>query len=256
MTAPIEVVVSPDEDVLAAAAAARLITRLVDAQREHGTASVGLTGGGVGTATLRAVASSPARHAVDWGRVDVFWGDERFVPADDDERNEKQAREALLDSLPFDPQRIHPMAASDGPDGDDLDAAAARYAELLRSLSPDGSDRDRPTLPRFDVLLLGMGPEGHTASMFPETPAVREQDRTVVPVEDCPKPPPRRISLTRAAIASADEVWLIAAGEGKADAIARAVEGADPVELPAAAAVGRRRSLWLIDRAAASGLSS
>lgn len=248
-TAPIEVIVHPDEDVLAAATAARLLTRLVDAQSASGVASVVLTGGGVGIKTLEAVLASPARDAVDWSRVDVWWGDERFVAAADDERNEKQARKALLDHLPFAPERIHPMGPSDGPDGDDLEAAAARYADELAAAAPDGS-----AVPHFDVLLLGMGPEGHTASMFPDTPAAREQERSVVGVEGCPKPPPRRISLTRSSIAAADEVWLVAAGDGKADAVAAAVRGAGPVEIPAAAAVGRRRSLWLLDRTAASGL--
>jgi len=249
-TAPIEVVVHPDEDVLAAATAARLITRLVDAQAARGTASVVLSGGGIGTKTLRQVAASPARTAVDWSRVDVYWGDERFVPADSDDRNEKQARQALLDQLPLDPERVHPMAASDGPDGDDLEAAAARYADLLASQAPDGS-----AVPRFDVLMLGMGPEGHTASMFPETSAVREQERTVVGITECPKPPPVRISLTRRAIATADEVWLIAAGESKAEAVERAVRGEGPIQVPAASAVGRYRSLWLLDREAASKLA-
>lgn len=241
----------PDEDVLAEATAARLITRLVDAQSARGVASVVLTGGGVGTATLRAVASSPAQAAVDWSKVDVYWGDERFVPADDDERNEKQARAALLDRLPFDPARIHAMDASDGPHGGDLHAAAARYADLLASMAPDGQP-----VPRFDVLMLGMGPEGHTASMFPHSEAVQEDERTVVGVVECPKPPPTRISLTRRAINSADEVWLVAAGEAKAEAIAKAVRGAGPIDVPASCAVGRHRSLWLVDRAAASRLGS
>jgi 6-phosphogluconolactonase len=248
-TAPIEVLVCPDENVLANAVAARLITRIVDAQSARGVASIVLTGGGVGIATLRAVAASPAQEAVDWSRVDVYWGDERFVPADDDERNEKQAREALLDRLAFDPERIHPMPASDSADGGNVDAAAARYADLLAAAAPDDA-----SVPRFDVLMLGMGPEGHTASMFPETDAVAETDCAVVGVTECPKPPPTRISMTRMAIASADEVWLIAAGEGKADAVARAVRGAGPIEVPAASAVGRHRSLWLLDRAAAGEL--
>jgi 6-phosphogluconolactonase len=250
-TAPIEVLVCPDEDVLAEAAAARFITKIADAQSVYGTASVVLTGGGVGTKMLRAVATSPAQAAVDWSKVDVYWGDERFVPADDDERNEKQAREALLDRLPFDPDRIHPMSASDGPEGGSQKDAAVRYADLLAAAAPDGQ-----AVPRFDVLLLGMGPEGHTASMFPHSEAVSEDERTVVGVVECPKPPPVRISLTRAAINSADEVWLVAAGEAKADAVAKAVRGAGPIEVPAACAVGRRRSLWLLDRAAASGLGS
>src|SRR3954454_7073459 len=184
-TAPIEGIVHPSQTVLAEATAARLITRMVDAQSASGSASVVLSGGGVGIATLEAVAASPARDAVDWSRVDVYWGDERFVPADDDERNERQARTALLDHLPFGADRIHAIAAAEGPYGDDIAAAAAAYADLLTARAPDGA-----AVPRFDVLLLGMGPEGHTASMFPHTDAVREEERSVVHVLECPKPPP------------------------------------------------------------------
>ncbi|MCU1672257.1 MAG: pgl, partial [Frankiales bacterium] len=132
------VVVCKDADVLAHATAARLLTRIVDAQAARGEASVVLTGGGVGIATLQAVRASSARAAVDWSRVSVWWGDERYVPGDDDERNDKQAREALLDALPLDPRRVHPMPAADGPDGADVDAAAARYADQLAAAAPHG----------------------------------------------------------------------------------------------------------------------
>ena len=150
MSAPPTVVVHPDADVLAHAVAARLLTRLVDAQAGRGTASVVLTGGGMGIALLRAVRASPARAAVDWRRVDVWWGDERFVAADDPERNERQAREALLDALYLDPARVHPMGALGGADGDDPDAAAERYAAELAAAAPadrdvDGSAHDEGT---------------------------------------------------------------------------------------------------------------
>ncbi|MDQ1635211.1 MAG: 6-phosphogluconolactonase [Frankiaceae bacterium] len=247
--APIEVQVAPDESVLAEVAAARLVTSLLDAQARYGSASVVLAGGGVANKMLAAVAASPARHALDWSRVDVWWSDERFVSADDDERNEKQAREALLDHVPVDPARIHPMPALDGPDGHDIDAAAARYADTLAAAAPDGE-----VVPRLDVLLLGMGPEGHTASMFPRSSAVGEQQRMVIGVAECPKPPPLRISLTRPAIAAAEQVWLIAAGDAKAEAVASAASGADPHDLPVASARGRLRTLWLLDQAAASRL--
>jgi 6-phosphogluconolactonase len=248
VTAPAEVVVHPDADVLAAATAARLLTRLADVQAARGEASVVLTGGGVGIAVLEQVRDSPARAAVDWSRVDVWWGDERFVAADDPERNEGQAREALLDHLDLVPTRVHPMGARGGPDGDDADAAAARYADALRAAAPEGAQ-----VPAFDVLLLGMGPEGHTASIFPDSPAARD-DRPVIGVHDCPKPPPTRVSLGFPALGRARETWVIAAGEGKAPAVAQALAGADRVSLPVAGVGGTERTLWLLDAAAAGAL--
>jgi 6-phosphogluconolactonase len=242
------IVVSKDADVLAAAVAARLLTRLVDAQALRGRASVVLTGGGVGIASLRAVRASAARAAVDWRRVDVWWGDERFVAADDDDRNEKQAREALLDNLDLDPARVHPMPARGGPDGDDADAAAARYADELGAAAPSDAD-----VPAFDVLLLGMGPEGHTASIFPESPAAYDE-RTAFAVHGCPKPPPTRISMGFAALNAAREVWMVVAGEDKAAAVAMALGGAGRIQVPAAGVEGRSVTLWLLDEAAASKL--
>ena len=242
------VVVAKDPAVLAASAAARLVTQLVDAQADRGEASVVLTGGGIGIDTLRAVRQSPARAAVEWSRVSLWWGDERFVAADDDERNEKQAREALLDSLDLDPTRVHPMPPLDGPDGDDVDAAAARYAEELRAAAPRGRG-----VPLFDVVLLGMGPEGHTASIFPESPAAHEE-RPAFGVHGCPKPPPTRISLGFDALSSAREVWMLVTGADKAPAVAMALGGAGRVQVPAAGVSGRVQTLWLLDEAAASKL--
>ncbi|CAN5330201.1 6-phosphogluconolactonase [soil metagenome] len=246
-SAPV-VVVAKDPEVLAASVAARLVTRLADAQALRGTASVVLTGGGVGIAVLESLRSSPARHAVDWRRVDVWWGDERFLAADDPERNELQARQALLDALDLDPARVHPMGAQGGPDRDDADAAAARYADEL--LQAAAADHD---VPAFDVLLLGMGEEGHTASICPESPAAHDE-RTAVGVHGCPKPPPTRISLGFPAINSAREVWMIVAGAGKAPMVAMALSGAGRVQVPAAGVSGRSATLWLLDEAAASRL--
>jgi 6-phosphogluconolactonase len=249
MSNPAEVIVHRDPMLLARAVAARLITRLVDVQAARGSASVVLTGGGIGTATLEAVRDSPAVNAVEWDRLDVWWGDERFVPADDDERNEKQARQALLDAVPVDPSRIFAMGASDGPNAEP-EEAAERYAELLRK---HATPEDHGPVPSFDVLLLGIGPEGHTASIFPESPAVHDT-RPVVAVHGCPKPPPTRISLTLPSIRAAREVWVIVAGESKAEAAQMALSGAGEVQIPAAGAVGRSRTLWLLDDAAASRL--
>lgn len=227
--------------LLTATTAARLVTRLVDIQSSGRIPSVALTGGGTGTGVLAALNASPARDAVDWRRVDVFWGDERFVPAEDPERNELQARQALLDHVRTDPARVHAVAASDGPYGDDVDAAADAYGAVV-----DAQDG-------FDLVMLGLGEEGHVASIFPESPAVYD-DRPVVAVRNCPKPPPTRVSLTLPTIRRAAEVWIITAGRNKAGAVALALGGAGEVALPAAGAVGRSRTLWLLDREAASAL--
>ncbi|GGO81429.1 6-phosphogluconolactonase [Wenjunlia tyrosinilytica] len=250
MTAP-QVVVHRDKDLMAKAAAARLITKVVDAQAATGSASVVLTGGRNGNALLAAIAESPARDAIDWSRLDLWWGDERFLPEGDPERNHTQARAALLDSVPLDPARVRPMPASDGPEGNDPEAAAEAYSEELAKATRPG---DHGGVPSFDVLLLGVGPDTHVASLFPEHPAVREVERTVVAVRGAPKPPPTRISLTFPAIRSAREVWLLAAGEDKADAVAIALGGAGEIQAPAAGARGTSRTLWLLDRSAAANL--
>jgi 6-phosphogluconolactonase len=244
MSAGTSIVVLPDPGLLAAAAAARLITVLVDAQAAGGPAHAVLTGGSSGTAVLEAVASSPARDAVDWGGVDLWWGDERFLPAGDPERNETQARAALLDRLPLDPARVHPMAPSDGEFGDDVDAAAAGYAAELAAAGSSG-------VPVFDVLMLGVGPDGHIASLFPGHPGFAVRTGTVIAVRNSPKPPPTRISLTLPALQSARQTWLLAGGDGKTDAVTRALGGE---ALPAASVHGSERTLWLLDRAAAAKL--
>ncbi|TDC26841.1 6-phosphogluconolactonase [Streptomyces sp. 8K308] len=244
MTGTPRLVVHDDKELMAQATAARLITEIVDAQTARGSASVVLTGGRNGNGVLAALAGSPARESVDWARVDLWWGDERFLPEGDPDRNETQARQALLDDLPLDPARVHPMPASDGRHGDDVDAAATSYAaELAVAAGP------------FDVLMLGVGPDTHVASLFPGLPAVREEKRTVLAVRDAPKPPPTRITLTLPAIRSARQVWLLAAGEDKAEAAATALTGeVAAVDAPAAGARGTARTLWLLDRAAASAL--
>jgi 6-phosphogluconolactonase len=248
VTASAEVVVHRDAALLAKAAAARLITKLLDAQAARGSASVVLTGGGIGGATLRAVRESPIIDVVDWTQVDVYWGDERFVDRGSDERNERAAYDALLDHLDLDPERVFPMGWAGGEDHHDPEAAAERYARILASRAPEGA-----LVPRFDVLLLGLGPEGHVASIFPESAAASDE-RTVVAVHECPKPPPTRISLTHTAINAADEVWVIAAGGEKAHAAKLALSGAAALDVPAAGATGASKTLWLLDRAAASEL--
>ncbi|MFW6689719.1 6-phosphogluconolactonase [Streptomyces sp. MAR4 CNX-425] len=248
MSAP-QIVVHRDRELMAEAAAARLITKVVDAQAARGAVSVVLTGGRNGNGLLAALAAAPARDAVDWSRLDLWWGDERFLPAGDPDRNATQARAALLDAVPVDPARVHEMPAAQAEFGADADAAAAAYA---RDLAAAARPEDHGPVPAFDVLLLGVGPDTHVASLFPELPGVRETERTVVGVHGAPKPPPTRISLTLPAIRAAREVWLLAAGEDKARAAAMALSGAGEIQTPAAGARGLRRTLWLLDRPAAA----
>lgn len=245
-----EVIVHRDAELLAKAVAARLVTRLVDAAAARGTASIVLTGGGIGTAVLAELAAAPARDAVDWRHLDVWWGDERYVPSGDPERNETGARAALLDHVDVDPARVHPMPPSDGPDGDEPDAAAARYATWLKEAA---TPEDQGPVPSFDVLLLGIGPEGHIASLFPGMPALYDE-RSVVAVRNSPKPPPTRLSLTLPSIDAAKEVWILASGKEKAGAVALALAGTGPVQVPAAGAHGRQRTLFLLDSDAAGQL--
>lgn len=234
-----------DTDALVTAAGDRLVAAIKAAIAARSQATIVLTGGGTGIGLLKRVGER--RDEIDWSKVHIYWGDERFVPQDDDERNDKQAREALLDHVGIPEVNVHAMAASDGEFGDDLAAAAAGYAQLL------GANFDTAE-PEFDVHLLGMGGEGHVNSLFPHTPAVRETRRLVVGVPDSPKPPPRRITLTLPAVRSSREVWLVVSGEAKADAVAAAIGGADPVDIPAAGAIGREHTVWLLDEAAASKL--
>ncbi len=253
MTGTPTVVVHRDAELLVQAVAARLVTRLVDVQAARGHAHLVLTGGRVGIATLAALAACPARDAIDWTALDVWWGDERFLPEGHPDRNATQADDALLRHVRIPAERVHRMPASDGPYGEDLDAAAAAYAEMLHARA---RAEDHAATPSFDVLLLGVGPDGHVASLFPEHPALYAQGSTVIGVRGSPKPPPLRVSLTMAAIRAAQDVWLVASGTDKAAAVSLALTGAGEYAIPAAGAQGRRRTLWLLDRAAAGSLVS
>ncbi|MBF6542796.1 6-phosphogluconolactonase [Nocardia brasiliensis] len=232
-----------DTDSLVAAAAAKFVDVVVAAQAARGSASVVLTGGGTGIGLLEVVRKAPG--AIDWSQLDVFWGDERFVPAADGERNDLQARQALLDHVPVDPARVHPVAASDGEYPDPIEAAAEYSAAVHAYLAEHGA---------FDLHLLGMGGEGHVNSLFPDTDAVREDHELVVAVTNSPKPPPVRVTLTVPAIRRTRHVVLVVGGAAKAEAVAAAIAGADLVDIPAAGAVGLESTTWLLDQPAASAL--
>ncbi len=238
------VIVQADKAALADAVAARFVRKLRDLIEEFGEATIVLTGGTMGAAVLSAVRHAPKRDKVDWSRVNIWWGDERWLPAGDPERNETQARDALLDHIPLDPERVHPMAASDS--GLSLDDAAAAYAAELAANAKRGG------LPYLDITFLGVGPDGHIASLFPERSGIREVEATVIGVRNSPKPPPERLSLTLPVLNSSARVWLVVAGADKAAALGLTLAGASMNEVPAAAIEGRRSTLFFVDAEAAA----
>jgi 6-phosphogluconolactonase len=241
-----EIEVSTDEQDLARTVAERLVEALGRIQAEGRVPSVVLTGGSIADRVHRAVLEVPEHSGVDWARVDVWFGDERFVAADDSDRNALHAKEAFLSALPVDPARIHEMPSSDGAHGDDVDAAAAVHAQEIGRVLGDE--------PRFDVLMLGIGPDGHCASLFPGHEALHAEG-TVVGVRSSPKPPPTRLSLTMGMLRRADEVWFIASGGEKAQAVREAINGQDIEAVPASGPRGRERTCWFLDTEAAAELS-
>lgn len=238
---------SGSSDELAELVAAALVATLADVQAQGRVPSVALTGGTIAARIHEAVAGSPDAARVDWARVDVWFGDERFLPAAHPDRNAGQAA-VLLDALPFDPARVHPMPAADGDHPGDLGAAATAYGDELRSQG-DGT---------FDVVMLSLGPDGHIASLFPGSRQLDVHDAIAIPVTDSPKPPPERITLSFEALNRSREVWFLVSGAAKAEVAARALaSGAgrpDVHELPAVGVHGEERTVWFLDEDAAAGL--
>ena len=233
------VVIYADQQAVADATAARLGVTVSDVLAARGVAHLVLTGGTVGIGLLASLAASPLAGLIDWTSVHVWWGDERFVGAGDADRNEGQAQEALLGRVPIPEENIHRVGSSDAFASAE-DAAAAYALEITTQGTPV-----------WDVVMLGMGPDGHVASLFPGHPVYAAADvAEAVTVHDSPKPPPVRISLSLASINRAREVWVVAAGAPKAEAVARGLAG--DTQLPAATVAGTERTLWLIDAAAAT----
>ena len=244
---PVRVVRLGTPDEVARVVADELVATLVAAQQEGRVPAVVLTGGSIARKVHAAVASHPERNHVDWKGVEVWWGDERFVPVHDDERNATQAWEDMLSKLPLDRSRVHEVPGSD--QAEEVALAAHQYAEDLEC-----SFRGRlPAEPWFDVLMLGIGPDGHCASLFPGRDEVHA-DGLAIPVEDSPKPPPERVSLTMDVLGRARLVWFVATTEDKADAVARSVAGGDLGETPAAGPRGREQTTWFVDEDAGSRL--
>ncbi len=245
--------VQPDAASLATAVAGELLSRLADLQAAGVVPSIALTGGTIAEAVHREVARLSPSSGVDWGAVEVWFGDERFVDPGSPDRNAGQARAAFLDAVGA--RRVHevPSTAEAGT----VEEAAASYGVRLRA---EGSGA-------FDVVMLGIGPDGHVASLFPGHPGLEARDAIAVGVRDSPKPPPERVSLTFEALNRADVVWFLASGDGKAEAVARALaDGGSVAETPARGVTGRpvdadpaaetasTEITWWLDRPAASAL--
>jgi 6-phosphogluconolactonase len=250
MTTEPEVLVEETSEALAEHTATRVLATLGAALRDRPEAHFAITGGGILEKVLGAIGQS-GHDAIDWQRVHVWWGDERYVPSDSPDRNDRPAMALLFDVVDMHPAKLHRMPASDAGFGDDADAAADSYSAELADAVPDGTDGD---VPAFDVLLLGVGPDGHCASLFPGHPGTRVTDASVIAVRESSKPPPVRLSLTFPALDAAREVWFVVSGDSKADAVAKALAGADRVAVPASGPRGRNRTLWLVDRDAAAKL--
>lgn len=214
-----------------AMAAAFIAQALAQAVESRGRASFCLAGG----TTPRATYTALTTHTdVPWPEVDIYFGDERCVGPEDRDSNYLMAREALLDRVAVRAERVHRMRGEDA----DREQAARDYELQLPEV--------------LDVVLLGIGEDGHTASLFPGSPALEERTRRVVPVIG-PKPPPQRLTLTAEPLRQAGLVLVLAAGAGKAEAVARALEGQDDVTRCPAQLV--RNAVWIIDPAASASLT-
>lgn len=233
--------VHADAPALATAVAGELIARLEAAQASGHVPQIALSGGTIAAAVHREVARLSPGSDVDWNRVAVWFGDERFVAPDSPDRNAGQAREAFLDAVGA--SQVHEMASS--ADVADAAAGAAAYGASMRDHGAG----------QFDVLMLGIGPDGHVASLFPGHAALDVDDASAVGVLDSPKPPPERISLTFAALNRAESVWFLASGSVKAGAVAAALaaEGTTSAT-PARGVTGRDETIWFLDHEAAAHL--
>lgn len=216
-----------DAEGVASGAAEAIAKRVSELLTTQSTVNLVVTGGTVGILTLAKLRDVQ----VDWTGVQIWWGDERFVERGSDDRNELQARRALIDHINIPLENLHPFPASD--EGLSLDEAAEAFRKVVAGVN-------------FDILLLGIGPDGHVASLFPGKNAEGE---LVVAEHDSPKPPPQRLSLSYDAINSAREVWFTVAGADKQNAVATAF-GDNPQELPVGRVSGGERTLWFVDATA------
>ncbi|QCR43598.1 6-phosphogluconolactonase [Curtobacterium sp. SGAir0471] len=244
MTNERRVLVHPDKQSLGASVAARFITKIIDVLDEQERADIAISGGSVSTLVLAAIGQSPARESVDWSKVHVWWVDERWVAEGDADRNVTGTQSDFFAHVDIPETNIHPMAPSDA--GLTIEEAAAQYEREMQDAAPEGA-----VAPRFDITLLGVGPDGHTASLFPEFPQLAVTDRAVLTVDDSPKPPAQRLTLSFPVINASQRVWVILSGAEKASVLGLALAGAAVDEVPVGGVQGRKRTVFFVDQDAA-----
>jgi 6-phosphogluconolactonase len=237
MSEPCQLIRYRDQQQLAKRAAARLLASLIELQADGRVAQLCLTGGRAALAMYAELGELVPGSQLDPSRLELWWGDERFVPTDGSDRNAGPTLALLARHFLVDPARTHPMPSADGQV--DATASAATYAKELGDT-------------RFDLCILGVGLDGEVAAIFPAHPSAEPSSQSVIGVTDAPKGPPERISLTIETINRSREVWLLASGAEKAEVVSRAVAGDSA--LPAGRVSGRRRTLWLVDEDAAAKL--
>ena len=236
----------PDLDTLSQQAAQYTVQLANQAIVTHGRFTIALAGGSTPKKLYALLAGEPYHSQIDWASVEVFWGDERCVPPDSEDSNFHMAQEALLSKVPIPASQVHRMPAGQP----DHEAACQAYtAEIRRTFGTDG-------IPSFDLIQLGIGPEGHTASLFPHQASLHEQQRLVMPVT-VPKPPPERLTFTPPLLNAARHVLFLVAGAEKADVVHAILEGEyQPDEYPAQIVRPTNGELtWMLDTAAASKLT-
>ena len=238
-----QIAIYPDLGTLSQEAARYIVRLASEAIVTHGRFTIALSGGSTPKKLYSLLGSEPYRRQMDWAQVEIFWSDERCVPPDDPESNYAMAQQVLLSKIPLPANQVHRMPA----DQPDREAASLAYAEeMQRTFGTDG-------IPTFDLIQLGMGPEGHTASLFPHQPSLHEQERLVMPVS-VPKPPPERLTFTPPLLNAARHILFLVTGSEKSDAVHAVLEGVyNPDEYPAQIVRPPHGEVtWMLDREAAA----
>ena len=246
-----EILKQSDSTAVATAAADAFVLEVGKLLATKDQIHVSITGGSVGILTLVKIGEQPGVADLDWSRVHIWWGDDRFVAADNADRNSLQADGALLKSLPLDAAKVHAFPALNPESAvsvaDQLDSAAEAFSgEVSRFIEPGSSQL------LFDITILGMGPDGHIASLFPGH-AIPAPGIVIVAEHNSPKPPPQRLTFSYEAINNSNEIWFVVAGADKAEAVSVAFSDA-PTRLPVGRVNAISKTVWFIDEAAGAGI--